>query len=80
MFGRAATLIVKIINNRGMNKAWLDAVADKLERASANVLVANGFEAAIAVNTAAHLLRECETVGEGQNILRNLKAHIKEQR
>jgi|VirMetMinimDraft_7_1064189.scaffolds.fasta_scaffold15445_2 hypothetical protein len=80
MFGRAAILIIKIINNRDMNKAWLDAVADKLERASANVLVAKGFEAAIAVNTAAHLLRECETVGEGQNILRNLKAHLKEQR
>lgn len=79
MFGRAATLIVKIINNRDMNKAWLDAVADKLEGASADILVAKGFEAAIAVNTAAHLLRECETVGEGQNILRNLKAHIKEQ-
>jgi hypothetical protein len=80
MFGRAATLIVKIINNRDMNKAWLDAVADKLEQASANVLVTKGFEAAIAVNTAAHLLRECETVGEGQNIIRNLKAHLKEQR
>lgn len=80
MFGRAATLIVKIINNRDMNKAWLDAVAAKLEQASANVLVAKGFEAAIAVNTAAHLLRECETVGEGQNIIRNLKAHLKEQR
>lgn len=80
MFGRAATLIVKIINNRDMNKAWLDAVADKLEKASANVLVAKGFEAAIAVNTAAHLLRKCETVGEGQNIIRNLKAHLKEQR
>lgn len=80
MFGRAATLIVKIINNREMNEAWLNSVADKLEKASANVLVAKGFEAAIAVNTAAHLLRECETVGEGQNILRNLKAHLKEQR
>lgn len=76
MFGRAATLIVKIINNREMNEAWLNSVADKLEKASANVLVAKGFEAAIAVNTAAHLLRECETVGEGQNILRNLKAHL----
>lgn len=80
MFGRVSTLIVKIINNRDMNKAWLNAVADKLEKASANVLVAKGFEAAIAVNTAAHLLRECETVGEGQNILRNLKAHLKGQR
>lgn len=80
MFGRAATLIVKIINNREMNKTWLNSVADKLEKVSANVLVAKGFEAAIAVNTAAHLLRECETVGEGQNIIRNLKAHLKGQR